>query len=324
MDEKLKARYKEILEAYLQHSDEEELYKTSLLSKELINNRVDPDEIIAMHFEILNQVTKNLPREKMYRIYNNASTMLLELMMSYAVAYREYIEMHERLYLKERELNDFLELFISILSHDLKTPLFNIMGYNELIGDICPDAREYQENIRLSAEKIQELIEDARIYSKVRAVEQEFKVVDLAELLTEVVQELEHKAKEKEITVKMNYNQGLKYEVNGSQFLKHAFLNVLDNAIKYSPTGSSVEISLMDQPPGEWKVCIKDHGEGVPDKFKRRIFERFVRGAEGGIKGSGIGLAIAKTVVMQNKGRIWVEDNPEGGAIFCITLPKWK
>ena len=71
MDEKLKARYKEILEAYLQHSDEEELYKTSLLSKELINNRVDPDEIIAMHFEILNQVTKNLPREKMYRIYNN-------------------------------------------------------------------------------------------------------------------------------------------------------------------------------------------------------------------------------------------------------------
>ena len=323
MDEKLRARYKEILEAYLQHNDEEELYKTSLLSKELINNRVDPDEIIAMHFEILNQAIKNLPLEKMYRIYNNASTVLLELMMSYAVAYREYIEMHERLYLKERELNDFLELFISILSHDLKTPLFNIMGYNELIGDICPDAREYQENIRLSVEKIQELIEDARTYSKVRAVEQEFKVVDLAELLAEVVQELEHKAKEKEITVKRNYNPELKYEVNGSQFLKHAFLNVLDNAIKYSPTGSSVEISLMNQ-PGEWKVCIKDHGEGVPDEFKCRIFERFVRGAEGGIKGSGIGLAIAKTVVMQNKGRIWVEDNPEGGAIFCITLPKWK
>lgn len=95
MDEKLRAQYKKILETYLRHNDEEELYKTSLLSKELIKNRVDPDEIIAAHFETLNEIIKDLPSEKMYRSYNSASTVLLELMMSYAVAYREYIELSE-------------------------------------------------------------------------------------------------------------------------------------------------------------------------------------------------------------------------------------
>jgi signal transduction histidine kinase len=121
-----------------------------------------------------------------------------------------------------------------------------------------------------------------------------------------------------------NYNAGLKYEVNASQFRKHAFLNLLDNAIKYSTTGSSVEITITNH-KREWKVSIKDHGKGIPDEFKPRIFDRFVRGgAEGGIKGSGIWLAIAKTVVMKNKGRIWVEDNHPQGAVFCIALPKWK
>ena len=110
--------------------------------------------------------------------------------------------------------------------------------------------------------------------------------------------------------------------VNATQFLRYAFLNIIDNAIKYSPPHSVVEISVSEERGKNWKVCVKDSGEGVPDKWKQKIFERFVRGEKTGIKGSGIGLAIAKTVVTQNKGRIWVEDNPEGGAVFCISLPK--
>jgi len=311
----------------LRYNEEEELYKTYILSMELIKNRLDPDEIIATYFEILNEIIRDFQLEEMYRGYNSGSIVLMELMMSYAVVYREYMEMHEKLYIKEREANEFLELFISILSHDLKNPLFTIGGYNELIKDICENAGEFTDKIKISVEKMQRLIEDARTYSMVRTTKPEFMLVNLTNLISNVVLELDENANEKGMTVKSNYDSRLRCEVNASQFLKHAFINVLDNAIKYSPSGTTVEISITDTGQGnEWKVCIKDQGEGVPDVSKQKIFNRFARDVKGGIKGSGIGLAIAKTSVMQNKGKIWVEDNPEpeGGAVFCIVLPKWK
>jgi signal transduction histidine kinase len=321
MDEKLTEQYRDILEKFLLKNDENELYKASKLSSELINNHVDPDEIVATHFEIFNEIIDGIQPEKVHLAYNDASTVLLELMMSYAVAYREYTEMHENLYLKEREMNEFLELFLSILSHDLKSPLITIMGYNEFISKVCKNAGDYQATIRNNAEKMMELIGEARTYSKVRAGEPEFQPVDLASVLSEIVSELEYKATENKMTVKQNYDQELKYEVNGTQFLKHAFINILDNAIKYSPPGTTVEIAIADLGK-EWEVYMKDQGEGIPDESKQLIFERFVRVSRGEIKGSGIGLAIVKTTVTQNKGRVWVEDNPEGGAIFCIALPK--
>jgi signal transduction histidine kinase len=323
MDEELKVLYREVLEGYLLHNEEGELYKASKLSREMIGSHVGPDEIVATHFEILNEILDGSYQDKALIAYNDASTVLLELMMSYAVAYREYTEMHKKLYQHEREMNEFLELFLSILSHDLKSPLITILGFNELIGNICNNAGEYQEQIRISAERMEELISGARTYSRVRGVKPEFTRIDLESLLAEVMLELEHKANEKGITVKKVYNSELKCEVNGTQFLKHAFLNIIDNAIKYSPPRTTVEISIVDQGK-EWKVCIKDQGEGVPDDAKQKIFDRFVRASREAIKGSGIGLAITKTAVIQNKGRVWIEDNPEGGSVFCIALPTWK
>lgn len=218
-------------------------------------------------------------------------------------------------------MNEFLELFLSILSHDLKSPLITIMGYNEFISKVCKNAGDYQATIRNNADKMMELIGEARTYSQVRAGEPDFQPADLASMLSGIVSELEYKATENKMTVKQNYDPELKYEVNGTQFLKHAFINILDNAIKYSPPGTTVEIAIADLGE-EWEVYMKDQGEGVPDESKQLIFERFVRVSRGKIKGSGIGLAIVKTTVTQNKGRVWVEDNPEGGAIFCIALPK--
>ena len=324
MDEKLKEQYREVLEGYLLQNDEGALYNASKLSKELIKSNTGPEEIVATHFEVLKELMDGFHGEEALIALDNASIVLLELMMSYSVAYREYIAMNEKLYAKERELNEFLELFLGILSHDLKSPLITIMGFNELISQVCENVGDYQDKIRLNAEKMQELIRDARTYSKVRAIEPEFERIDLASMLSGIVSYIEPRAQEKEITVKKNYNPELKYEVNGTQFLKHAFLNILDNAIKYSPSSTTVDISIADQGK-EWKVCIKDQGVGIPDAAKQKIFERFVRVSREDIKGSGIGLAITKTAVLQNKGRIWVEDNPEGGgAVFCIALPKWK
>ncbi|MCK4247969.1 MAG: HAMP domain-containing histidine kinase, partial [Methanomicrobia archaeon] len=78
-----------------------------------------------------------------------------------------------------------------------------------------------------------------------------------------------------------------------------------------------IEITIEDE-LGNWKVCVKDYGKGIPDKLKNVIFERFEKKGAG----TGLGLAIVKQIVILHRGKVWIEDNPEGGSIFCVSLPK--
>lgn len=99
------------------------------------------------------------------------------------------------------------------------------------------------------------------------------------------------------------------------------FFNLLSNAIKYSPDGAKIIVAVEDAGQ-RWRISFKDSGPGVADKDKERIFERFLRLERGNIKGTGLGLAIVKRAVELHSGRTWVEDNPEGGSIFYVEIPK--
>jgi signal transduction histidine kinase len=93
--------------------------------------------------------------------------------------------------------------------------------------------------------------------------------------------------------------------------------------VKYAPKGKRIIIDSIDT--GEfWRIRVIDFGEGISDADKPRIFDRFLRIEKKGVKGSGLGLAIAERIVELHKGRIWVEDNPEGGAVFVVEIPKRK
>ncbi len=111
------------------------------------------------------------------------------------------------------------------------------------------------------------------------------------------------------------------YPARVSQFIEAIFLNFLTNAIKYSPNKTKIVAGITDA--GEnWHVFVADNGEGIADKFKESIFARFERLKKEGVKGTGLGLAIAKRIVDIHNGRVWVEDNPEGGSIFIVEIPK--
>jgi len=99
------------------------------------------------------------------------------------------------------------------------------------------------------------------------------------------------------------------------------FYNLLSNAIKYSPEGKKIEVNIIDNREN-WKIYVKDCGSGVSAEDKSRLFTRFQRADKKGVKGTGLGLAIAKRIVELHKGRIWIEDNPEGGSIFYVEIPK--
>jgi len=103
--------------------------------------------------------------------------------------------------------------------------------------------------------------------------------------------------------------------------IEDVFLNLISNTIKYSPFGSRIELDIQER-GDRWVVSVKDFGEGIPEENKKKLFSRFERLGKEGIKGMGLGLAIAQRIVDLHGGHIWVEDNPDGGSIFYVSLPK--
>jgi signal transduction histidine kinase len=103
--------------------------------------------------------------------------------------------------------------------------------------------------------------------------------------------------------------------------LEDLFSNLVSNALKYASEGKMIEIGIRDT-DDSWTVHVKDWGKGIEDEYKEKIFTRFKRLDKGGVKGSGLGLAIAQRIVDLHQGDIWVEDNPEGGSVFFVRLPK--
>jgi signal transduction histidine kinase len=101
----------------------------------------------------------------------------------------------------------------------------------------------------------------------------------------------------------------------------NVFSNLLSNAVKFSPAGSRIEIGVGD---GEesWELFVRDHGPGIPEESRGRLFTRFERLGKTGVKGAGLGLAIAARIVSLHGGEIRAEDTPGGGSTFFVKLPR--
>jgi signal transduction histidine kinase len=216
--------------------------------------------------------------------------------------------------------NSLKDLFIDIMRHDLLGPIGVIENSTELMLDGETDV-EKRELIRVaneSAEKLIELIEDASKYAALEELEGvDIQLFVIDKVLKEAAETLEPLAIEKNI--KLEYHTGPDCVFKASPLIKEVFWNLLSNAIKYSPENSTVVLDVKKGPP--CTISVKDNGPGIPEGEKERIFERFVRIKKGSVRGSGLGLAIVKRVVDLHEGKVWVEDNPDGGSIFKVVLP---
>ncbi|MCK4636523.1 MAG: GAF domain-containing protein, partial [Methanomicrobia archaeon] len=242
---------------------------------------------------------------------------LLETLASQAAIAIENAKLLETI----KKSSELQKLFTSILSHDLKNPLTVIKGYAELIKMREDEKiKEYVREMEKSIKKMIDLVTNAEFYSKLqeKAYMKKFEKKYLEDIIKETLKELEEKSKEK--NVETIYKAKGRYPVDANPILEDVFLNLIDNAIKYSPENGKIEIDIEDR-GDEWRISIKDWGEGVPDELKEAIFERFERG-DVDVKGSGLGLAIVKKIVDLHGGKAWVENNPEGGSIFFVEIPK--
>ncbi len=227
-----------------------------------------------------------------------------------------------------RRLEKVRKDFVANVSHELRTPITAIRGYAETLQDGAlkdPQvAPQMVEIIHRQSERLSELVEDLLELSRLetREVKLERAEVPLAVAATRAADTVRPKAGTKRIAVKLHVPAELVAR-GDERAVEQVLLNLLDNAVKYTPAGGQVNV-LGTLEDGRCVVRVKDSGLGIEPKHLSRIFERFYRvdmGRSRDTGGTGLGLAIVKHLVGAMEGEVKVESQPNEGSTFTIFLP---
>lgn len=230
-----------------------------------------------------------------------------------------------------RRLENLRRDFVANVSHELKTPITSIKGFVETLRDGAIDdpekAREFLEIVARQADRLNAIIEDLLALS---AIEQRAEAAEIPRererILTIVeaaVVGLESRARLTGVAVNVECPPDLEADVN-APLLEQAITNLLDNAIKYSPSGSTVNVTAQFA-DGEVAIHVADTGPGIEPEHIPRLFERFYRVDKARSRkqgGTGLGLAIVKHIVQAHGGRTGVKSAPGQGSVFSIYLPR--
>lgn len=217
--------------------------------------------------------------------------------------------------------------FVADVSHELRTPISSIAAAAETLGDGNADeadARELVGVIRRQAGRMRELIDDLTDLAQIEGggIALEKEELALASLLREVAQDLAAAAREKRVEVVVSGDESAVAPADRRRLAQVA-RNLLDNALKFSPVGSSVELRAFAE-PGRAGFSVSDRGPGIPKGERDRIFQRFYqidRSRSKARPGSGLGLSIVKHLVQLHGGSVEVEGNVGEGSRFVVRLP---
>lgn len=225
-------------------------------------------------------------------------------------------------------LNEQKNRLIGIVSHDLRNPLQAIMTYSEfLLGSKGIDEKErvFAHRIKDSSNYMLSLVEDLLDVSKIESGKMVMNISkhDLVQVIQSVFEVNRTLAEKKGIELSLDRtNETLMLDMDQRK-IEQVVNNLIGNAIKYSPAGSKVRISISKDDKGA-RVSISDEGPGVPMEERDKLFQPFIKGKAGMEKGKeshGLGLAIARSIIEGHRGSIWVESIEGMGATFKFTLP---
>jgi signal transduction histidine kinase len=228
---------------------------------------------------------------------------------------------------KEKELNELKSRFISMTSHEFRTPLTTILGSAELLEHYShkwPEEKKlvHFKRIHSNVQHLVQLLNDVLLIGQAEAGKLEFnpKPLDVVQLCCSLVEELQLSAGS-EHTIAFSYQFPELESCLDEKLLRHILSNLLSNAIKYSPTGSTVNFKLVGQ-NGQVIFQIQDEGIGIPEEDQQHLFETFHRAKNVvNIPGTGLGLAIVKRSVDLHGGKISVKSEVGAGTTFTVTIP---
>lgn len=259
-------------------------------------------------------------KEVLVRIHNHITLQELQIEL------KNKNEKLESLLQKEREVSNIKSSLISLASHDLRTPLAVIMSSNQILEEYSEKLSEHAKlnhhsNIDKSTRRMEKMLDNILLYSKAESskIAVNFEVKDARDFCHKIIQELRSITKEEHI-IHLVVEENLKVNIDPTLF-EHVILNLLNNAIKYSPDGGAISINVQTKDENA-EFIIKDEGVGIPKEEIQYLFTEFFR-AENvkGIKGTGIGLSIVKKFVELHNGSIRIKSELNKGSEFIISIP---
>ncbi|MDO9348974.1 MAG: ATP-binding protein, partial [Anaerolineales bacterium] len=232
-------------------------------------------------------------------------------------AFNETLERLEKLFVSQQR-------FLADVSHELRTPLTVIKGNADLMRRMKSVDEESLTSIKDEADRLTRLVGDLLLLTQAESgkLPLDFKPVELDTLLLDVSKEMHVLARER---VQLKVTEIDQIQVNGDRDrLKQVLLNLVSNAIKYTPQGGEVFLSLS-KVGGQARLIVRDSGPGIPAEDLPHIFERFYRAEKSRTRsesaGFGLGLSIANWIITHHAGRIEVNSQEGKGTTFCIWLP---
>jgi len=229
-----------------------------------------------------------------------------------------------------RQFENTRKEFVANVSHELRTPLSIIKGYVEtLLDEQPPDeetSRQFLQTIQRHSRRLEALIADLLSISALESQQARlnFEPVAMSAAAQSVVDELARQAFEKFVAVSVEIPEQLPAVRADAQRLHQVLFNLLDNAIKYTPSGGHVTIRAEEK-NGCIETTVADDGPGIAPEHLPHVFERFYRvdkARSRELGGTGLGLSIVKHIVQSHTGRVWAESELEKGSTFYFTLPR--
>jgi PAS domain S-box-containing protein len=231
---------------------------------------------------------------------------------------------------REKEIDRMKTELVSMVAHELRSPLTSISGFSELLMDRSVDgaqAQEYASIILKESNRLSELINKYLDISRIESGRSQLKKapLDVREVIDKVLDINLQQANRKRIKVTLDMPPTLSAVSADRDMIEQVVLNLFTNAVKYSPEGTEIVVRMMEK-AADIVVEVEDHGYGIPEKSLQRIFDKFYRVSENAkvrdATGSGLGLSLVKEIVEAHGGEVAVRSQVGVGSTFCFTLPK--
>jgi len=285
-------------------------------------------------------VVLEINKEAFDRILKHSSSVSLALVQEISRRLRENDEMAiDDLRLRARELAEAYQKlaeqevvrrdFLTNIAHLLRTPLTAAGGYLQLLlaGALPPEqSRQALETVNRNVQNITTLVNDILFIQEMDLILEKFQPVDMLVIARSVAVRLQDRARQNHIKLRIKAGPELPPVAGDPHNLERALTALMDNAIKFSPEGGTVEVSLQLKDEVV-SLAVRDEGIGILPEALPRIFDRFYHLDKSGeqlFEGLGLGLALTKQVIEQHRGRLEVQSLPGKGSTFTMELQAWK
>ncbi|HEY7141999.1 MAG TPA: ATP-binding protein, partial [Methylomirabilota bacterium] len=290
----------------------------------------EPAEVSAI-VTILHDRTQAIEREQLYEQLKTASAELERRVHEATSALAHQNELLRRQAIELEQASVAKSQFLANVSHDVRTPLNAILGYTSLLlrgvsGPIDPSQRESLERVDANARHLLTLVTEILDISRIEAGKMPVRrsSIKLKELIGEIMTEVEPLIPRANLVVTVNVREGLPVIRSDRQKVKQILLNLLTNALKFTPRGSVTVSCTQLRSSREIAIAVADTGIGIAQADQARIFEAFSQADAASSResgGTGLGLAICRRLATVLGGRITLESKLRQGSTFTLFVP---